>query len=138
MEAVVNGKSVRYDDNYIDALRDIMIFHLPHIQFQQTDHARENLIAQVKQFSEVLILEKEAATTKEAKRKITTIQRKLVIFKEVLGYCKSREVIQNKLYNFILSLEKLGPLHGFGFSNIWGDKIKGDAEKQSLRKPVNK
>jgi hypothetical protein len=134
MEAVVNGKSVRYDDNYIDALRDIMIFHLPHIQFQQTDHARENLIAQVKQFSEVLILEKEAAATKEAKRKITTIQRKLVIFKEVLGYCKSREVIQNKLYNFILSLEKLGPLHGFGFSNIWGDKIKGDAERQSLRK----
>jgi len=138
MEAVVNGKSVRYDDNYIDALRDIMIFHLPHIQFQQTDHARENLIAQVDQFNEVLFLEKEAAATKEAKRKITTIQRKLVIFKEVLGYCKSREVIQNKLYNFILSLEKLGPLHGFGFSNIWGDKIKGDAEKQSLRKPVNK
>jgi len=138
MEAVVNGKSVRYDDNYIDALRDIMVFHLPHIQFQQTDHARENLIAQVKQFSEVLIFEKETVATKEAKRKITTIQRKLVIFKEVLGYCKSREVIQNKLYNFILSLEKLGPLHGFGFSNIWGDKIKGDAEKQSLRKPVNK
>ena len=138
MEAVVNGKSVRYDDNYIDALRDIMIFHLPHIQFQQTDHARENLIAQVDQFNEVLFLEKEAAATKEAKRKITTIQRKLVIFKEVLGYCKSREIIQNKLYNFILSLEKLGLLHGFGFSNIWGDKIKGDAEKQSLRKPVNK
>lgn len=138
MEAVVNGKSVRYDDNYIDALRDIMIFHLPHIQFQQTDHARENLIAQVDQFNEVLFLEKEAAATKEAKRKITTVQRKLVIFKEVLGYCKSREVIQNKLYNFILSLEKLGLLHGFGFSNIWGDKIKGDAEKQSLRKPVNK
>ena len=138
MEAVVNGKSVRYDDNYIDALRDIMIFHLPHIQFQQTDHARENLITQVDQFNEVLFLEKEAAATKEAKRKITTVQRKLVIFKEVLGYCKSREVIQNKLYNFILSLEKLGLLHGFGFSNIWGDKIKGDAEKQSLRKPVNK
>lgn len=134
MEAVVNGKSVRYDDNYIDALRDIMIFHLPHIQFQQTDHARENLIAQVDQFNEVLFLEKEAAATKEAKRKITTVQRKLVIFKEVLGYCKSREVIQNKLYNFILSLEKLGLLHGFGFSNIWGDKIKGDAERQSLRK----
>ena len=134
MEAVVNGKSVRYDDNYIDALRDIMIFHLPHIQFQQTDHARANLIAQVDQFNEVLFLEKEAAATKEAKRKITTVQRKLVIFKEVLGYCKSREVIQNKLYNFILSLEKLGLLHGFGFSNIWGDKIKGDAERQSLRK----
>ncbi len=134
MEAVVNGKSVRYDDNYIDALRDIMVFHLPHIQFQQTDHARENLIAQVDQFNEVLFLEKEAAATKEAKRKITTVQRKLVIFKEVLGYCKSREIIQNKLYNFILSLEKLGLLHGFGFSNIWGDKIKGDAERQSLRK----
>lgn len=134
MEAVVNGKSVRYDDNYIDALRDIMIFHLPHIQFQPADHARANLITQVDQFNEVLFLEKEAAATKEAKRKITTVQRKLVIFKEVLGYCKSREVIQNKLYNFILSLEKLGLLHGFGFSNIWGDKIKGDAERQSLRK----
>ena len=134
MEAVVNGKSVRYDDNYIDALRDLMVFHLPHVKFQPADHARANLITQVDQFNEVLFLEKEAAATKEAKRKITTVQRKLVIFKEVLGYCKSREVIQNKLYNFILSLEKLGLLHGFGFSNIWGDKIKGDAERQSLRK----
>ena len=138
MEAVVNEKAIRYNDDYVYALRDLMVFHLPHVKFQPADHARANLIAQVDQFNEVLFLEKEAAATKEAKRKITTVQRKLVIFKEVLGYCKSREVIQNKLYNFILSLEKLGPLHGFGFSNIWGDKIKGDAEKQSLRKPVNK
>jgi len=40
----------------------------PH-QFQQADHARENLIAQVEQFNEVLILEKETTTTKETKRK---------------------------------------------------------------------
>ena len=138
MEAVVNGKSVRYDDNYIDALRDIMIFHLPHIQFQQTDHARENLIAQVEQFSEVLIFEKETVATKEVKKKISTVQRKLSFFRKTLDFCKSKETVQDKLYGFILSLEKLGPLHGFGFSNIWGDKIKGDAEKQSLRKPVNK
>ena len=134
MEAVVNGKSVRYDDNYIDALRDIMVFHLPHIQFQQTDHARENLIAQVEQFSEVLIFEKETVATKEMKKKISTVRRKLSFFRKTLDFCKSREMIQEKLYGFILSLEKLGVLHGFGFSNIWGDKIKGDAERQSLRK----
>jgi len=134
MEVVVNEKVVKYNDDYVCALRDIMVFHLPHIQFQQADHARENLIAQVEQFNEVLILEKETTTTKETKRKITTMQRRLVIFKNSLNFCKTREMIQNKLYELILSLEKLGTLHGFGFSNIWGDKIKGDAERKSLRK----
>jgi len=91
----------------------------PH-QFQQADHARENLIAQVEQFNEVLILEKETTTTKETKRKITTMQRRLVIFKNSLNFCKTREMIQNKLYELILSLEKLGTLHGFGFSQYMG------------------
>lgn len=134
MEAVVNGKAVRYGDNYTDALRDIMIFHLPHIQFQQVEHARENLIAQIEQFSEVLIFEKETVATKEVKKKISTVQRKLSFFRKTLEFCKSSEAVQNKLYEFILSLEKLGILHGFGFSNQFGDKIKGDAERQSLRK----
>jgi len=134
MEAVVNEKAIRYNDDYVYALRDLMVFHLPHVKFQPADHARANLIAQVEQFNEVLILEKETTTLKETKRKITTMQRRLVIFRNSLNFCKTREMIQNKLYELILSLEKLGPLHGFGFSNIWGDKIKGDAERKSLRK----
>jgi hypothetical protein len=134
MEVVVNEKTITYGDNYVEALRDLMVFHLPHIMFQQVDHAKENMISQIEQFNEVLFLEKETASTKEEKRKITTAQRKLVFFKKALGFCKSSEAVQNKLYEFILSAEQLGTLHGFGFSNMWGDKIKGDSEKQSLRK----
>ena len=134
MEVAVNEKIVEYKDNYIDALRDLMVFHLPHIKFQQANHARDNMIAQVDQFNEVLFFEKETASTKEEKRKITTVQRKLVFFKKALEFCKSSEAVQNKLYEFILSTEQLGLLHGFGFSNMWGDKIKGDSERQSLRR----
>lgn len=133
MDVVVNGKAIRYND-YIYAIRDLMVFHLPHIKFQPTDHAKANLIGQVDQFNEVLFLEKERAGTKETKRKITSVQKKLAFFKTSLGFCKSSQSIQNKVYEFILSAEQLGALHGFGFSNMWGDKIKGDAERQSMRK----
>jgi len=70
MEVVVNEKVVKYNDDYVCALRDIMVFHLPHIQFQQADHARENLIAQVEQFNEVLILEKKQPPQKKQKEKL--------------------------------------------------------------------
>lgn len=47
---------------------------------------------------------------------------------------KSRDKLLEMIYNIILGDEKLGLLRGFGFSNIFGDNLKGDPEKQSTLK----
>lgn len=48
--------------------------------------------------------------------------------KESWSKVSSREKFQLKYYNLILSLTGLSPLHGFGYSNRFGDHLKGNPE----------
>lgn len=51
---------------------------------------------------------------------------------------KSREQIVEYIYNQILRLEGLCNLSGFGFTNKYGDQLKGDAEKVSITYTLKK
>lgn len=130
MRALVNDKAIGYDDSS-DMLRDILMFHLPHVQYQDRSHAADNMKEQLLQFSEFLELEYNA-TKKAGRNRVRALIKKIHSFTKVLDFCKSNGAIQIQIYNLVLSLEKLGLLHGFGMSNIWGDKLKGDPERKSL------
>ncbi len=45
---------------------------------------------------------------------------------------EDRSKLLGTIYNIILSDEELGLLRNFGFTNQFGDNIKGDPEKQSI------
>ena len=45
---------------------------------------------------------------------------------------KGRDKILEAIYNIILGNEGLSLLRGFGLSNLFGDNLKGDPEKQSI------
>jgi len=48
-----------------------------------------------------------------------------------------REVFITKYYDLVLSLDGLGALPGFGLTNNFGDKLKGNPERKSMRKIDN-
>jgi len=45
----------------------------------------------------------------------------------------SRRRLLEAFYEKILVAEGLGRLHGFGFSNRWGDKLRGNSEYESIK-----
>ena len=47
---------------------------------------------------------------------------------------KDRNGILTAIYNTILNDENKGPLRGFGLTNTFGDKLKGNPEYQSILK----
>jgi len=46
---------------------------------------------------------------------------------------KEKNALVRRIYEIILTNVNLSPLRGFGISNSFGDNIKGDPERQSLR-----
>jgi hypothetical protein len=52
--------------------------------------------------------------------------------KKMLDYCKTRENFVSQFYDLLLSLSGCSPLHGFGFSNSFGDKIEGNSERKRI------
>jgi len=45
---------------------------------------------------------------------------------------RDREQILTRIYNEILQAHQLGHLTGFGFSNKFGDRLRGNPEKQTV------
>lgn len=45
---------------------------------------------------------------------------------------RKRETFIQKYYDYILGMEKLDPLRGFGMSNSFGDKVRGNPELQRI------
>lgn len=63
-----------------------------------------------------------------AKASLTRQLNRIGNLKESWSKITSKEKFQFKYYNLILSLTGLSPLHGFGYSNRFGDHLKGNPE----------
>jgi hypothetical protein len=68
------------------------------------------------------------------KKKYNAINKKTNIFREGLDYQNDRIKMIAYLFEQILRVEGSGTLHGFGFCSKFGDRLVGDAEKQSAKK----
>jgi hypothetical protein len=58
---------------------------------------------------------------------------KLERVQKIFSATRTRREFMLRYYNFILSLDGYGLLHGYGFSNAFGDHLYGDAERQSCK-----
>lgn len=153
ISVLINNKRVNYRDDYEGVLKDLIIFQLPHLQYREVDYAKECIRTQLTQFLELIEFEKEALEEKinkhklekrtnifqydqdkADKRKLMTLKRKIEGFMNLFKFYKTAKGFESKVYEFILSFDKMGLLHGFGFSNKWGDSLDGNSEKESLRK----
>ena len=104
-----------------------------HYQFQSVDKIKED----IKDVSDILIegleLEKTKFHDRKDKLKVTRLIAKLRSLVRFSEYKKTRTTLTAYVYDFILSLDGLGTLPGFGFGNKFGDKIQGNSERVSLR-----
>lgn len=69
----------------------------------------------------------EAAIQAHAKSKFSPVKRKTVGFKKILARMKGGRLLEQTIWNLIMSLDGNGNLHGFGFEGA-----RGNAEKISL------
>lgn len=66
-------------------------------------------------------------------KKYNAAIKKLNIFQRGLEYQTTREKMIAYLYEQLLRQDGCGNLHGMGFASKFGDRLVGDAEKQSVK-----
>ena len=77
--------------------------------------------------------EKERKSKKGAKKaKLTREITRINNQKKYWQMIQDKDVFIKKYYDLILSLEGCSPLRGFGMSNAFGDRMKGNPEMQRL------
>lgn len=128
MNIMINGYEYSKIDIY--TLKHIL-FELIDIKFSPLEALKANMIVLfdlVKAFCK-----EERKRAKGAKK--AKLTREMNITDEQKKYwnkIQSRKIFVKKYYDFILSSEKLDRLRGFGVSNTFGDKMKGNPEIQRL------
>lgn len=119
---------------YSNRLDDIIAksFLVLHVRFTPFGLLKRNCQRIIEHNLEWLMEEREQHTGSERagyERAITKLDRMQAVFSTT----RTRREFMRRYYNFLLSLDGCGLLHGYGFSNAFGDRIRGDAEKESYR-----
>lgn len=107
------------------------------IKFQKGLNAKKFIIGICDMFQEVLDPIKIETNNEIKKKEILSLLRKLSFFSKGIAQTESKyfdgEKAQQRIFNFLLSLDGLNTLNGFGFSNLHKDKLKGNSEKTSVK-----
>ena len=131
MRVIWNGASINYEDEK-EAVCCLFSFFSKKIKYQSSEVAKESVSQLCDMFVELFSLLREDLKDKVERRKYLNLIKKLLVFKE--GFLRVRVLKRNqaveKIFEFLLSLEGLSPLWGFGFSNKFNDRLKGNPEKQ--------
>jgi hypothetical protein len=131
MEVIHNNKRLDYNDNYKGILEDLILLQTKHFPFQSIETMKENFINLMTDLFVAFENEKEIQTNKVKKRELTSLTRKIENFIKAMRYKKTSNVAERTIYDFVLGLEGIGTLNGFGFCSKFGDKLVGDSERQS-------
>lgn len=88
-------------------------------------------------FSFFNLIEDFCKTEREAKKggekaKLTREINKVNDHRKLWKIIKKRETFIQKYYDYILEIEQLGTLRGFGVTNSFGDKVRGNPELQRI------
>ncbi len=120
-----------------DAVEFLLYQRTIHLQFQSPKKIQEDLDSLSKMIVEGLQNEKEMVRDKKEKLKIGRLIKRVQDFIRFSKYKKTTIELTQHIYEFMLSLNNLGTLAGFGFSNKFGDKLMGNSEKVSIRNVRN-
>ena len=132
MIVIYNNKKIDYLNDYSSCAKDLILSRVEHLPFQSIENIKEIMQNLLEILMEGFKNEKRNISDKIQKRKISTLISKFSNFLKYQQRIKKEDTMIQKIYDLILSLDNLGTLRGFGFSNIFGDKLRGNAEKQSL------
>jgi hypothetical protein len=103
------------------------------VKFQNGLNTKEFLVGICSMFQEVLVSEEKDTKNEIRKKELVSLLRKLSLFSKMINHMELKyfngERAQLKIFNFLLSMDGLSTLPGFGFSNHHNDKLKGNSEK---------
>jgi len=134
MQAIING--TKCDFNNDKYLVEVLTLQLTkNFPFQTLEAIQINMVSMLELIREGLELTK--SSDEDVKKEITNLKRKITKHLETIPKIRNKEVMIKTIYNFILSLDGLSTLNGFGVcSTQFGDKIRINPEKESIRKIV--
>ena len=129
LKAVVNGDKINPENNK-SLIMTLVLFMTRHFPFQTLETMKENITSLLITIQEGLSL---INTNDELyKKEISGLKRKISFNLKVIDKIRDRETMIATVYNFLLSLDNLSTLHGFGMSNRFADKININPEKRSI------
>lgn len=119
----INGQSVVFHDNVEMALINSLSALSIDFPYQTFDTIKENILKLFDQFEEFFF------DDKAAKKILNKINK----FIKNLDNVGQKNPLIKMIYNFMLGLEGLSELTGFGFASKYDDKLFGNSEKTSVR-----
>lgn len=131
MEVRINNYSVKCYA-ITDAL-SVLFQSIPPPQYSPYPTLKENIMCACDIVVEFLGLLREEVKAKE-KTQLTRLQNRILRYKKQFSRIESHQVLVNYYYSFLLAMEELSTLSGFGFSNKFGDRLSGNPERQSIYK----
>jgi len=125
-------------DDYLIFNNFQVVTHKPSIEFAAILAAipdlkywsYEALTILVVDLSETISALEDDDATKKQKTQFRSFRRMVSRFLEYMP--KDRAFLLKRIYDLVLSCDGLSPLHGFGFSNGFGDHLTGNPEYQSV------
>lgn len=127
MKGKINGKEIEgMEEKYLTTI--LVLYFSKHFPFQSVEKIKENMKELLSFVLEQLVLTKNKILDKE----ILSLKRKINFFLKTIEKIDSKEKIIKAVYNFLLSLDGLSTLPGFGMSNKFNDKININPEKTSI------
>ena len=134
MKIVWNGKELCFD-NERETVYNVFLLMINRIKFQPAAVLKKNMMELCDMFIEILEPLEKKTKDEHKKKEYSSLIRKLMMFSGTVKKLGKDYLTGNKMteriYNFLLNLDNLETLHGFGFSNRMKDKLKGNSEKQS-------
>lgn len=117
---------------YSDRLEDILSrsFSVLHVKYSPFGLLKRNCQRVIEQLIEWMEEEKQEQVLLDVRADYDRCMRRLVRVQKVFSSSRNRRQFMLRYYNFILSLNGCGLLHGYGLSSH-GGKGWGDAERQS-------
>lgn len=129
MIVIIDGrvyKGITNVEDFKQALAELI-----DIQWSPLEALKSNMIVLfdlVEEFCKITRETKKGSQRAQLTREINKINNQ----RKYWDLIQERSIFVKKYYDFILSSEKFDRLRGFGFSNAFGDKIKGNSEIQRI------
>lgn len=128
MKAKINETAIENLGNkYLTTV--LILYFSKHFPFQSGEKIKENIKELLYFILEKLIISKE---NEQLNKDILSLKRKISFFLKNIDKIESKENVIKAIYNFLLSLDGLSTLPGFGMTNRFKDKININPEKTSI------
>jgi hypothetical protein len=130
---VLNDNRFDYT-NEINAIRQGFLILTKKMPYQSTEIIKDNIDKMCNLFIEALLNSKKTFEDKLRNRLYGILFKKLIHFNKTISkfsYLDGNKAVE-LIYNFSLSLDGIGFLNGFGFSNKMKSKLLGNSEKESV------